>query len=66
MEFLDRADAVILHKNSHAAAPSWELVRLEQIAGKPTFNITPPPYVTPEIVEFVRGKLTATRPTATA
>jgi hypothetical protein len=40
-------------------------VRLEQIAGKPTFNITPPPYVTPEIVEFVRGKLTATRPTAT-
>ena len=59
MEFLDRADAVILHGNGHAAAPSWELVRLEQIASKPTFNITPPPYVTPEIVDFVRNKLTA-------
>jgi hypothetical protein len=57
MEFLDRADAVILHKNHGQAA--WELVRMEQIAAKPTFIIQPPPYVTPEIVEFVRGKLMA-------
>jgi hypothetical protein len=62
MEFLDRADAVILHKNSHAAVPAWELVRLDQIAGKPTFEITPPPYVTPEIVGFVRNKLAAAQP----
>lgn len=62
MEFLDRADAVILHKNAHAAAPAWELVSREQIGGKPTFNIQPPPYVTPEIVEFVRGKLMAMQP----
>lgn len=62
MDFLDRADAVILHKNAHAAAPAWELVSREQIGGKPTFNIQPPPYVTPEIVEFVRGKLMAMQP----
>ena len=55
MEFLDRADAVILHRNDSPAA--WELVRMEQVAGKTTFTIEPPPYVTPELVEFVRGKL---------
>src|ERR1051326_8181018 len=44
MEFLDRADGVILHKAEGPVA--WELVRMEQIAGKPTFAIQPPPYVT--------------------
>jgi hypothetical protein len=57
MEFLDRADAVILHRSDGQVA--WELVRMEQILGKPTFPIDPPPYVTREIVEFVRGQLTA-------
>ncbi|HWG49992.1 MAG TPA: hypothetical protein VN669_09885 [Candidatus Acidoferrales bacterium] len=65
MEFLDRADAVILHSNGHATTPAWELVRLEQIVGKPRFEITPPPYVTSDIVEFVRGKLMATQPRVT-
>ena len=37
-EFLDRADAVILHE-------------------RPIFRITPPPYVTPEIVKFVSSSL---------
>ena len=54
-EFLDRADAVILHQNG--GAPRWNAVSLERIAGKPKFLITPPPYVTPEIVEFVRERL---------
>ncbi len=62
MEFLDRADAVVLHKTKSNGTPAWELVRIEQIAQKPIFTITPPPYVTPEIVEFVRGKLTAAQP----
>ncbi|MGE5322970.1 MAG: hypothetical protein ACM3SW_08915 [Actinomycetota bacterium] len=62
MEFLDRAHAVILHQNAHATVPAWELVSKEQIAAKPTFIIQPPPYVTPEIVEFVRGKLMAMQP----
>ena len=48
-EFLEKADAVILHKND--AVPNWEFVRMERVQGKPTFLIQPPPYVTPEIVK---------------
>ncbi|HET7871943.1 MAG TPA: hypothetical protein VFL42_05485 [Terriglobales bacterium] len=54
-EFLDRADAVIIHNSSSGA--QWPGVDVERIAGKPAFAIQPPPYVTPEIVEFVREKL---------
>jgi hypothetical protein len=54
-EFLNRADAVILHQIG--GAPRWNAVSLERIADKPTFLIMPPPYVTPEIVEFVRERL---------
>ena len=32
---------------------------LKAVAGRPTFRIHPPQYVTPELVEFVREKLTA-------
>ena len=56
-EFLDRADAVILHQNG--SAPKWDAVSLDRIAGKPRFLIEPPPYVTPEIVEFVREHIQA-------
>ncbi|MGH9571231.1 MAG: hypothetical protein ACRD4F_16415, partial [Candidatus Angelobacter sp.] len=56
-EFLEKADAVIIHKT--AAAPKWETVSPDRIAGKLTFMIQPPPYVTPEIAEFVRGRLLA-------
>ncbi len=56
-EFLDRADAVILHKTD--AAPKWDSVSVERAAGKPSFLIQPPPYVTPEIVSFVREQLVA-------
>jgi hypothetical protein len=58
-EFLDRADAVIVHNSGKA--PKWEGVALERIAGKPAFSIQPPPYVTPEIVEFVRERLAQSR-----
>ena len=54
-EFLDRADAVILHR--HEADPAWERVSLKPTAGKPVFFITPPDYVPAELVEFVRQKL---------
>lgn len=53
-EYLDRADAVILHD---AIAPAWTHVSLKPVANKPTFRISPPPYVTPEIVNFVREKI---------
>jgi hypothetical protein len=56
-EYLDRADAVIVHKNQGSAAPKWKAVSLDRVAGKPRFMIQPPPYVTPEIVAFVRERL---------
>jgi hypothetical protein len=55
-EFLDRADAVILHDSREA--PTWQAVSLKPVAGLPVYRITPPPYVTPDIVEFVRSALT--------
>jgi hypothetical protein len=58
-EFLDRADAVILHQHQTGAAPQWNSVSMDRVAGKPRFLIQPPPYVTPEIVEFVRNRLNA-------
>ena len=54
-EFLDRADAVILHQTE--TIPSWEHVSLKPVANRPTFTIAPPPYVTPEIIAFVRTRL---------
>ncbi len=58
-EYLDRADAVILQNAKvigHAVA--WQQkVSLKPVRRKAIFFITPPPYVTPEIVDFVRGKV---------
>jgi hypothetical protein len=56
-EFLDRADAVIIHQSIEDAA--WESVSLKPVKDRPVFLITPPPYVTKEIVQFVRSSLTA-------
>jgi len=55
-EFLDRADAVVLH--DHDGGPSWLAVSLKPVAERPIFRITPPEYVTPEIVKCVRSVLT--------
>jgi hypothetical protein len=54
-EFLDRASAVILHDAENGS--SWSDVSLKPVAEKPIFRITPPPYVTPQIVDFVRSQL---------
>jgi hypothetical protein len=54
-EFLDLASAVILHDAGDS--PLWTGVSLKPVAGKPTFRIVPPQYVTKEIVEFVRARL---------
>jgi hypothetical protein len=56
-EFLDRANAVILHEAPQSAA--WQAVSLKPVAERPIFRVSPPPYVSPEIVEFVRTSLTA-------
>lgn len=54
-QFLERADAVVLHNGSGQVA--WKTVSLQPVAGKPTFHIDPPQFVTPELVQFVREKL---------
>jgi hypothetical protein len=55
-EFLDLASAVILHQAKNGST-AWTGVSLKPVGDKPTFWITPPPYVTSEIVEFVRARL---------
>ncbi len=56
-EFLDRANAVIIHRSTHDAA--WESVSLKPVADRPVFHINPPPYVTNGIIEFVRASVVA-------
>jgi len=56
-EFLDLANAVILHETENGTT-AWTDVSLKPVAHKPIFRINPPPYVTPDIVEFVRSRLT--------
>ena len=54
-EFLDRASGIILHEGHGGSA--WQDVSLKPVANKPVFHISPPPYVTPEILNFVRDSL---------
>jgi hypothetical protein len=56
-EFLDRADAVILHAADGHRASSWHGVSLKPVAHRALFKINPPPYVTSQIAEFVRSAL---------
>lgn len=58
-EFLDRASAVVLHNSSTGDGPAWRSLSLRPIAERPIFRITPPEYVTTEIVNFVRERITA-------
>jgi hypothetical protein len=56
-EFLDRAAAVILHDHGQSHDAGWQNVSLKPVARRPLFRITPPPYVTPEMVKFVRNRI---------
>ena len=60
-EFLDRADAVILHSSNlnSSSNAKWQAVSLKPVKECPMFQITPPQYVTAEIAEFVKSTLTA-------
>jgi hypothetical protein len=55
-EFLQFADAVILHE-SPTAESGWNGISLKPVNGRPMFRIQPPKYVSEEIVEFVRKRL---------
>jgi len=58
-EFLDQADAVILHANGDRAdQTSWTGISLKPVASRPLFHVRAPQYVTAEIVEFVKQRLT--------
>ena len=57
--YLDRADAVLLHAAENSTGPAWERVSLKPVVNRPTFAIRPPDYVTPEVVEFVRARLSS-------
>ena len=54
-QYLDRADAVILHEGDGNVA--WTNVSLKPVAYKPKFCVRAPNYVTPELVEFVRERV---------
>jgi hypothetical protein len=55
--FLDRADAVLLHSTEDSKDPAWKSVSLKPVINRPMFPIHPPNYVTPEVVDFVRTRL---------
>jgi molybdopterin-guanine dinucleotide biosynthesis protein len=55
-EFMDRADAIILH-DIRGNSPRWQDVSLKPAAGRPVFSISPPPYVSAELVDFVKARL---------
>lgn len=54
-EFLDRADALIVHECDGGA--TWKNLSLKPAAGRPVFRITPPEYVTPALAAFVKGSV---------
>ena len=56
-EFLDRADAVLLHSGDNSTGTIWKGVSLKPVIDRPLFAIRPSNYVTPEIVDFVRTRL---------
>jgi len=53
--YLDRADAVLVVER--AVAPQWQGVSLRVVEGKPHFGVRGPDFLTPEVVDFVRGRL---------
>ena len=55
--YLDRADAVLLHSVKNSKDPAWKRVSLKPISARPVFAIQPPNYVTQEVLEFVRKHL---------
>ena len=56
-QFLDRADAFLLHKHS-LENPLWEGISVEQVWSKPVFFIRRNCFMTDEIVDFVETRLT--------
>lgn len=54
-EYLDRADAILLHRAQ--AVARWKDISLQPVQDAAMFIIAPPEYLTAEVVEFVRRRL---------
>lgn len=59
-EYLDRADAVLLHDSLEGREPKWTGVSLKPVASRPSFRVSPPHYAPADFVEFVRKRLANT------
>ncbi len=57
--FLDRADALLVRADSEGLLPQWKGVSLKLIAGKPSFPVAPPEFVSDAVVAFVEQRLRA-------
>jgi hypothetical protein len=58
LRFMDRADGFIVIDRG-INAPLWEEVARGMWDGKPQFLVKPPRYVTAEVVDFVKAKISA-------
>jgi hypothetical protein len=58
-EFMDRADAVILHR-VRVQEPAWQGISMKPVAERPVFYICPPENVTSGMIEFVRERIKKT------
>jgi len=54
-EFLDFADALLVHESE--SAPQWRDLPINPVQNKLQFAISPPHYVTPELIAWLRHKL---------
>ncbi len=59
--FLHRADAVLLASDI-AGAPDWPEINPGHFVGQTALQIEPPLYVSDDLVEFVRARLTRLAP----
>ena len=57
--YLDRADALVLVECS--LAPRWTGVSMKLARGASRFQVTPPSYLTPQLISFVRSRLSPAR-----
>lgn len=55
LDYLDRADALLLHEST--ATPAWSGVSLKLLQSTPIFRISPPRYVTDDVVNFVASRI---------
>ncbi|HEY0564415.1 MAG TPA: hypothetical protein VGC88_02460 [Terriglobales bacterium] len=63
-DYLDRADAVLMHEESRSLLPQWKDVSVQLFAGKPILWIRHGDYTPVELVDFVRQRLALTRAVA--